>query len=81
MGQKRETFFLKDYFKHEQRIYQFEQLYFDNLGITLIPYAKDMKGFNQLEDIVQNWVDQMKITSTTIHKNFSFIDEALSNPV
>lgn len=80
-GNKGKHFFLKDYFKHEQRIYQFEQLYFDNLGITLIPYAKDTKGFNQLEDIVHSWVDQMKITSTTIHKNFAFIDEALGNPL
>lgn len=80
-GKKGKHFFLKDYFKHEQRIYQFEQLYFDNLGITLIPYAKDTKGFRQLEDIVHSWVDQMKITSTTIHKNFAFIDEALGDPL
>ena len=80
-GKKGKHFFLKDYFKHEQRIYQFEQLYFDNLGITLIPYAKDTKGFNQLEDIVHNWVDQIKRTSSTIHKNFAFIDEALGNPL
>lgn len=80
-GIRRKHFFLKDYYTHEKQIYQFEQLYFDHLNIDLIPYAKDTKGFVQLEDIVNNWVNQMKSTSTAIHRNFAFIDQVLGSPL
>jgi len=73
-------FMLKDYFKHEEKIYRFEQLYFDKLGIKIIPYEKDEHGFNQLKDIIKDWVDKIKIETVTMQKVFEDIDDTLENP-
>ncbi len=73
-------FFLKDYFTHEQRIYQFDQLYFNDLGINLIPYAKDTNGFNQLPIIIKSWVDEIKAKSLVPVIVYDEIDDVLGNP-
>lgn len=79
-GKTKRHFFLKDYFQHEERIYEFEQMYFGKIGITLIPYKKDEKGFNQLKDIVKDWVEEIKESTTVLQKNFNDLDDALENP-
>lgn len=73
-------FMLKDYFKHEEKIYQFEQLYFDKLGINIIPYEKDENGFNQLKYIIKDWADKIKVETVAMQKVFEDIDDALENP-
>ncbi len=73
-------FFLKDYFTHEQRIYEFDQLYFDDLGINLIPYSKDTHGFKQLPIIIESWVDEIKSKSLVPAINYEDINDALENP-
>ncbi|MGE4399750.1 MAG: SIR2 family protein [Campylobacterales bacterium] len=60
---------------------EFEQIYFGKLGITLIPYAKDEKGYTQLEDIVQKWVAEIESQTRKIVRAFDFIDDALGNPI
>ncbi len=73
-------FFLKDFYKHEKKIAEFEQLYFNELGIELIPYAKDELGFRQLDNIIEKWVNDIKDASMTISNSFNEIDEVLRNP-
>jgi len=73
-------FFLKDYFTHEQRIYEFDQIYFDDLGINLIPYSKDKNGFKQLPIIINKWVDEIKAKSFVPMVNYADIDDALEHP-
>lgn len=73
-------FFLKDYYTHEQSIYQFDQLYFNDLGIELIPYAKDTIGFNQLPVVIKSWVDEIKAKSLVPATVYDDIDDALGNP-
>lgn len=79
-GNSRKHFFLKDYFKHEVKIYEFEQMYFEKLGVTLIPYSKNEKGFNQVKEIVSSWVNEMKDQTIVLQNNFDEIDDALENP-
>ncbi len=73
-------FFVKDYFTHEQRIYEFDQLYFDDLGIHLIPYAKDSHGFNQLPIIIDSWVKEIKSKTLVPAVVYEDITDALENP-
>jgi len=73
-------FFLKDYFNHEKRFYEFDQKYFDELKIELIPYSKDEIGFNQLPKILKKWADDIKTVSDVMIKTFDEIDDALENP-
>ncbi len=73
-------FFLKDYFTHEQRICMFDQLYFDDLGINLIPYSKDTRGFKQLPAILESWVDEIKSKSLVPVVIYEDITDALERP-
>ncbi len=78
---KNEHFFLKDYFNHEKRLYEFDQMYFDQLGIMLIPYSKDAKGFEQLPLLISDWVDQIKAKTIVPGVNYEDIIEALEKPL
>jgi len=80
-GTSKKHYFLKDYFTHEQRIYEFEQMYFDDLGIELIPYAKDALGFQQLPIVIDQWVQEVKSKTLVLVTNYDDIDDTLGNPL
>jgi len=80
-GTRKRHYFLKDYFTLEQRIYEFDQIYFDDLGIDLIPYAKDELGFSQLPKVISQWVNEVKARTLVPTTNFDDIDDALGNPI
>lgn len=79
-GTSKKHFFIKDYFDHEEKICEFEQHYFDKLGIKLIPYSKDKKGFGQLKELIENWAEDIKKETNTLQQVFDDIDDALENP-
>jgi hypothetical protein len=74
-------FFLKNYFNHETKICEFDQMYFDKIGIKLIPYNIDENGHEQLKEIIKSWVEQIKTETMTLQNNFDDIDVALENPI
>jgi hypothetical protein len=80
-GNSKRHYFLKDYFTHEQRIYKFDQMYFDDLGVKLIPYAKDSIGYQQLPKIIDEWVQEIKSKTLVLVTNYDDIDDALGNPL
>jgi len=73
-------FYLGGYYTHEKRFCDFEQMYFDQMKVTLIPYSKDKKGFKQLPIVVEEWVKQIQTTTNVLQNNFDEIDEVLRNP-
>ena len=72
--------YLKPYFKHEKNIVNFEKKYFAELGIKLIPFAKDEKGHEQLKYVIGDWHRQVFIETRKIQNSFVDIDNALENP-
>jgi hypothetical protein len=53
-------FYLGGYYTHEKRLCDFEQMYFDQMKVKLIPYSKDKKGFKQLPIVIEEWVKQIQ---------------------
>lgn len=39
----------------EERMLKYNKKYYENLGITLIPYSIDHTGYNALEEIIKKW--------------------------
>lgn len=71
---KKRHYALMPYFSFEKKIYQHDQLYYDTLNITIIPYAKDIKGYNQLTDIADKWSNKnnyLNIIDTELQSIFS----------
>ncbi|MBE0492660.1 MAG: SIR2 family protein [Sulfurospirillum sp.] len=73
-------FYLGGYYTHEKRLCDFEQMYFDQMKVKLIPYSKDKKGFKQLPIVIEEWVRQIQTTTNVLQNNFDEIDEVLRNP-
>lgn len=74
-------FYLGGYYTHEKRLCDFEQMYFDQMKVKLIPYSKDKKGFKQLPIVIEEWVKQIQTTTNVLQSNFDEIDEVLRNPL
>lgn len=73
-------FYLSGYYTHEKRLCDFEQMYFDQMKVQLIPYSKDKKGFKQLPIVIEEWVKQIQTMTNVLQNNFDEIDEVLRNP-
>lgn len=73
-------FYLGGYYTHEKRLCDFEQMYFNQMNVKLIPYSKDKKGFKQLSIVIEEWVNQIQTTTNILQNNFDEIDEVLRNP-
>lgn len=76
----KEHFYLKAYFNHEQKIANFEEKYFSEIGVNLIPFSKNRKGYDQLKDIIDNWYIKAKEETNKMQTSFNEIDKALENP-
>lgn len=68
-------FVLIGLYKGEENILQNEQEYFDTLGIRVIAYQKDIRGYHQLENVISAWSDQINQVSRVLPNNFDEIKE------
>lgn len=50
-------YILKDYFKGEEDLIDFDDMYFNPMGIKVIGYEKDDIGYPQLYYVIKNWKD------------------------
>lgn len=89
-NQQPKHFALMPYFSYETAIAGHYSLYFQDLNIKTVPYAKDKKGYAQLIDIFNNWASQIrddtfyltnKIEELKTIVESSKIDENTSNKV
>ncbi len=49
---------LMPYYSFEKRIMEHDRLYYNSLNIEIIPYAKDVNGYKQLIEIVNDWTNK-----------------------
>ena len=47
-------FILLPFYRGEENILNFEQAYYNTLGITVLPYEKDEKGYYQLYEVIKS---------------------------
>lgn len=76
---KKKHYMLYPAYKDEIKIIEYEKSYYQDLGIELLPYQKDQKGYNQLIDILSNWKDVIRYDSDKIGIGQEDIDRAISN--
>jgi hypothetical protein len=46
---------LLPFFQQEEQLYEYEQMYFDQISMTVIPYSINANGYAQLEEILSSW--------------------------
>lgn len=70
-------FMLTGFNSGEERILEFEQRYYGQMGINVLAYRKDVKGYNQLVDVLREWSKRMGQVSNYLHTTFEDIDNLI----
>jgi len=72
-------FILLPFYKGEENILEFEQYYYNSMGIRVLPYAKDNKGYGQLYDVIKSWNREINQVSTYLYDSYQEIEDAANN--
>jgi hypothetical protein len=80
--QKMETnarFLLHPYYRGEERILEFDKEYFKDMGISVIGYEYDDKGYEQLYHVIKSWNKTISHISAHPHDVMKQIDEVVDS--
>lgn len=70
-------FMLSAYYKGEENILDMEQAYYEDMNIEIIPYSKDEIGYEQLNLVIRNWVDNIIADTMQVSNRLKVIDEVV----
>lgn len=74
---KNPRFLLHPYYRGEERIWEFDKEYFDDLGISVIGYEYDDRGYEQLYYVIKSWNKDISRLSAHSHKVMAEINEVV----
>jgi len=72
-GRVLKHFMLMPLFTGEERILGFEQTYYAQMGIKVLAYRKDERGYKQLEHVVRQWNRELNQVSGYLYGSFEDI--------
>lgn len=70
-------FMLSGFFSGEENILNYEQAYYNDLGINILGYEKDAKGYRQLAEVIRYWNEEINQVTGYLHDASRLIDEAI----
>jgi hypothetical protein len=56
---------------------KFEEYYYNPIGIRVLPFEKDEKGYEQLYEVVKAWNKEVNQTSTYLYDSYKEIEDAI----
>jgi len=78
-GKELKYFILLSFYRDEENILEFEEFYYNSMGIKVIPYEKDEKGYWQLYDVIKSWNREINQVSTYLYDTYKEIEDAANN--
>jgi hypothetical protein len=72
-------FMLMGFNSGEERILEFEQTYYGQMGIRVLAYRKDERGYNQLEEVLKEWGKKIGQVSNYLSTTFDDIDRLIED--
>lgn len=70
-------FMLSPFYSGEENILSYEQTYYNDLGINILGYEKDAKGYRQLKEVIKYWNEEINQVTGYLHEAYNFIDDAV----
>jgi hypothetical protein len=70
-------FILIPLFNGEERILSYEQKYYRSMGIKVLAYRKDEKGYHQLSNVLNQWNKELNHVSPYLYNSFEQIDKLI----
>ena len=77
MPKNKQHFMLSAFYKGEENILTYEQTYYKELGINILGYEKDAKGYSQLIEVISRWNEDINQVTGYLHDASRLIDEAV----
>jgi hypothetical protein len=72
-------FILLPFYRGEENILEIERYYYNSMGIEVIPYEKDKKGYGQLYEVIKSWNIEINQVSTYLYDTYNEIDDIVNN--
>lgn len=76
---KTRHFILLPLFGAEKNLLRFEKEYFSELNVSVVPYAIDEKGYDQLYDVIESWESYINRKTSFVPKSFGFIEQNIDH--
>lgn len=70
-------FTLQPLFSGEEKILDYEQKYYSQMGIRVLAYQKDERGYHQLENVLSHWHKDLNRISAYLYSSFGEIDKLI----
>lgn len=74
---EKKHFILAPFFKGEDNILSFEQSYYGDLGVFVLPYEKDENGYVQLYEVIKHWNNEINLSTKYLPKTTKEIEDAV----
>ena len=78
-GKELKHFILQPFYKGENNILKFERDYYGQMGISVLGYEKDERGYHQLYEVIKNWNTEINQTSTYLYDSYQEIENLANN--
>ncbi|CAG1006238.1 hypothetical protein METP3_03793 [Methanosarcinales archaeon] len=75
-GEKLKHFILLPFYKGEENILEFEQYYYNSMGISVVGYEIDERGYGQLYEVIKRWNSEINQTSAYLYDSYQEIEDA-----
>lgn len=72
-------FILIPFYRGEENILSFERYYYNSMGIEVIPYEKDEKGYLQLYEVLKNWNEEINQVSGYLYDTYGYLEKFANN--
>jgi hypothetical protein len=70
-------FILLPFYTGEEAGLNFEMYYHGKMGVSVVPYQKDVNGYNQLYEVIKDWNSKINQTSRYLYDSFKEIEETI----
>jgi hypothetical protein len=73
------AYILLPFFQNEESMVRYEQLYFDQIKMSIIPYSINTRGYDQLSLVIEEWKTDLVFPTLTdeFYTNTALIDRNL----
>ncbi|HPO29482.1 MAG TPA: SIR2 family protein [Caldisericia bacterium] len=78
-GGELKHFILLPFYRSEENILEFERYYYNSMGIEVLPYEKDEKGYMQLYEVIKEWNKEINQVSPYLYDTYKEIEDAANN--
>jgi hypothetical protein len=72
-------FTLQGFYRGEENILEFEEAYYNEMGIRVLPYEKDARGYQQLYEVMNAWNKEVNQTSAYLYDSRKEIEDIIKS--